>query len=379
MSNEGPFIDGFITATILIASLHGLLLAIILLLYKRLKSKSNRYLAFAILAASVVLSLEIVYYFDIEDRLPIIIQYLPIYWRTAIPVFILYFILYLINPEHQLRSFEKLGVGFIALEIFLEILYIPVNIFSVDDSMIEYLEQILVAAEGLVGIVTCFLFFGLAMQKVKNYQKYLYNNYSTTQDKSLGWLIPFLWMNIGITILWFMSYLIGWFGYGAAAEVSYIAVIIGLGLLLYCIGYNLVLRYDWFYVVPIEIEYVDESQKNKLSSKTNLYYQNLIRLMQDEKLYTDVELTLQKVSEQLGISSGYLSRIINEKEHKNFFEFVNAYRVQEVKRKLVDKEYLHYSIFGIALESGFKSKSTFNTVFKRMTGYTPSGYQKQTI
>ena len=102
-----------------------------------------------------------------------------------------------------------------------------------------------------------------------------------------------------------------------------------------------------------------------------------MKLMHEEKLYTDVELTLQNLSERLGISPGYLSRIINEKEDKNFFEFVNSYRVKDVKEKLVDEEYGHYSILGIALESGFKSKSTFNTVFKKLTGQTPSSYQKQ--
>ena len=72
----------------------------------------------------------------------------------------------------------------------------------------------------------------------------------------------------------------------------------------------------------------EETSKNKLSSKTDSYYQHLMELMQDEKLYTDVELTLQNLSERLGISPGYLSRIINEKESKNFFEFVKLHFVE---------------------------------------------------
>ncbi len=377
MMNEESFLDGFGTALILMSSLHGLLLALILFFNRRLRSKSNRYLALSILAASIVLSLEIVYYFDIEYQLPLV-QYLPIYWRTAVPIGIFYFVLFLINPQHQFSKIEKLGFGFIGLEILVELCYIPVNIFSPDDSTIEYWEYVLVDIEQIIGLIACFLFFSLALKKVIHYQKYLYNHYSTTSDKSLNWLRTFLWLNIGVTILWLISYIEDVFGFYEASEESFIVVTISLGLSLFFIGYYLILQHNWFHVVPIKEEPVEEeSQKNKLSSKTDSYYEHLMELMQDEKLYTDVELTLQNLSERLGISSGYLSRIINEKENKNFFEFVNAYRIQEVKDKLVDKEYNHYSILGIALESGFKSKSTFNTVFKKLTGQTPSAYQKQ--
>ena len=378
MIDQESFLDGFGTAIVLMASLHGLLLALILFFNKRLKSKSNRYLALAILAASIVLSLEIIYYFDIEYRLPIIIQYLPLYIRTMVPVGIFYFVLFLIDPEHKLSSLEKSGFGFISLEIIVELLYIPVNIFSSDETAIEFWEEILVIIGQCIGLAASFLFLWLAMRKVMKYQKYLFNHYSTTNDKSLGWLRSFLWMNIAITIIWLVSYIQGLLGFYDALETTFTFVTIGLGMLLFFIGYYLILKYNWFHVVPIKEEKLEEeSQKSKLSSKTDLYYQNLMKLMKEEKLYTDVELTLQNLSKHLGISPSYLSRIINEKENKNFFEFVNGFRIQEVKEKLVDKEYGHYSILGIAFESGFKSKTTFNTVFKKFTGQTPSSYQKQ--
>lgn len=370
------FLDGFGTAVILMASLHGVLLALILFFNERLKSRSNKYLAVSILAASLVLSLDIVYYFDIEYRLPIVLQYIPLYWRTAVPVGIFYFILYLINPSHQLSTAEKSGYGFIALEIFVQLLYIPVNVFVNDLVEIEYWEIVLVMIEQLIGLAACLFFFWLALQRVEQYQKYLFSNYSTTSDKSLGWLRSFLWLNFAVALLWLISYVQQLSGFYEAAETTFILSTLGLGMLLFFIGYYLILKYNWFHVVPIK-ELEEESVKNKLSSKTDGYYSNLIKLMNEEELYTDVELTLSSLSERLDISAGYLSRIINEKEGKNFFEFVNEFRIQSVKEKLVDKEYHHYSILGIALESGFKSKTTFNTVFKKFTGQTPSSYQKQ--
>ncbi len=359
------------------ASLHGLLLALILLFNKRFKSKSNKYLAFAILASSVILCLEIVYYFDIEDRLPEVIQYTPLYWRAAIPVFTFYFIQFLIDPKHNLTKVEKLGFALISMEIFTELMYIPVNIFASNDAGIEFGEDILVTIEQFIGLVACFWFYILAMKKVKAYQQYLYSHYSTTTGRSLSWLQSFLWMNLILSVIWLTSYVSDFLGFYDASEFAYFLVTIGLAIFSFFIGYFLILQYNWFQVVPMEIDVEEETQKNKLSSKTDSYYDHLMKLMQEEKLYVDVELTLQNLAERLGISPGYLSRIINEKEHKNFFEFVNAYRIQDVKEKLVNEEYGHYSILGIALESGFKSKSTFNTVFKKLTGQTPSAYQKQ--
>jgi AraC-like DNA-binding protein len=102
-----------------------------------------------------------------------------------------------------------------------------------------------------------------------------------------------------------------------------------------------------------------------------------LQLLQEKRLYEDVELTLDDLAQRLQLSSGYLSQIINTKEKKSFFEFVNHYRVEAVKQKLIDSAYAHYDILSIALESGFKSKSTFNAVFKKMTKQTPSAYKKK--
>ena len=99
-------------------------------------------------------------------------------------------------------------------------------------------------------------------------------------------------------------------------------------------------------------------------------------LMKEEKLFLDQELDLKSLADKLKLSSGYLSQIINKYEQKNFFDFINGYRVEEVKSKIPDPAYQHLSLLGIAFESGFKSKSTFNLAFKKHTGMTPSGFKK---
>ncbi len=64
---------------------------------------------------------------------------------------------------------------------------------------------------------------------------------------------------------------------------------------------------------------------------------------------------------------------------KNFYNLVNDYRVEEVKKRMVDPKYRHLTILAIAYDAGFNAKSSFNTVFKEKTGMTPSEYQQSVI
>jgi AraC-like DNA-binding protein len=101
-----------------------------------------------------------------------------------------------------------------------------------------------------------------------------------------------------------------------------------------------------------------------------------INLFKDEKPYLDCELTLGRLAETLNVSPHNLSEVINTKLKQNFYDLVNSYRVEEVKRKLQSPEFDMYSILGIAYESGFNSKTSFNTIFKKYVGQTPSAYKK---
>ena len=104
-------------------------------------------------------------------------------------------------------------------------------------------------------------------------------------------------------------------------------------------------------------------------------FDRIQRYMQGKKLYLDPDLTLPKLAQELDIPAHHLSQVINEMHGRNFFDFINQFRVEEVKRKIQDDNFNNYSLFGIALESGFNSKSAFNRVFKNLTGITPSQFR----
>jgi AraC-like DNA-binding protein len=97
--------------------------------------------------------------------------------------------------------------------------------------------------------------------------------------------------------------------------------------------------------------------------------------MEHERPFTDGDLTIQKLAAQLSVPSHHLSQVINERLNQTFSDFINSYRVEEAKRRLLDPAAKHLSILGIAEEVGFNSKSSFNSVFKKHTNMTPSEFR----
>ncbi|MGB0524035.1 MAG: helix-turn-helix transcriptional regulator [Flammeovirgaceae bacterium] len=107
------------------------------------------------------------------------------------------------------------------------------------------------------------------------------------------------------------------------------------------------------------------------------HFERFQQLCLDEKWHYDPDLSRDAVAEKLGISSGYLSQIVNKATGKSFPEVINQYRVNAAKAMILDPEFRNYSLLAIGLEAGFKSKSTFYTSFKKETGFTPGEFKKK--
>jgi len=96
----------------------------------------------------------------------------------------------------------------------------------------------------------------------------------------------------------------------------------------------------------------------------------------EQKPYLDQELTIFKLAKDLNTNTKYLSYVINKEFGQNFINFINDYRIEEVKRKLQDENSKNLTIEALAQNAGFKSKSSFNAAFKKSTGHTPSSFIK---
>ena len=101
----------------------------------------------------------------------------------------------------------------------------------------------------------------------------------------------------------------------------------------------------------------------------------LERLLAEEQVFRENELRLTDLAAYLDIGHHQLSQVINEQYGVNFFELINRYRVEHVKRLLADPAYSQHTIIQIAYEAGFNNKVSFNRYFKKEIGITPSAYR----
>lgn len=205
------------------------------------------------------------------------------------------------------------------------------------------------------------------------YQRWINREMSNTENLDIGWVRFFLMVFMLINLFFVVNLIVtihmphvGW-------QNSLVAVVFSLSI--FALGYKGILQQqapatpeenlsEPTLLLP-EKKFVDEDLKQKL-----------LRFMDEHKPYLNAELTLSDLARQLNISRGKLSELINEGTGNNFYDFVNTYRVDEVKRSMADPTKNKYSLLGLAMDAGFKSKSTFNLIFKRVTGLTPTEYKR---
>ncbi|MGA1226484.1 MAG: helix-turn-helix domain-containing protein [Tamlana sp.] len=204
-----------------------------------------------------------------------------------------------------------------------------------------------------------------------------YTLISLLKAKSQKWMLYFivpLVIIIGFSILDEVLY---WFYY----EETFFAItkehlgeytIIVVAFLFYTIALKLVLS-------PKDILINKESEKYKNSSLHVEDFESikskLITLMEKDKIYTDSNLSIQKIAELLHVPRQYISEVLNNYMQTNFQAFVNSYRIEAFIEALHENKHEHYSLLGIAKDVGFNSKTSFNTSFKKLKNMTPSEYK----
>jgi len=108
-------------------------------------------------------------------------------------------------------------------------------------------------------------------------------------------------------------------------------------------------------------------------------HQQLSELMASEKLFCESELTLASLAARLNTAPNYLSQVINEREGKNFYDYVNTLRVEEFKRAAENPENRKFTLLAMAYDCGFNSKSSFNKYFRKITGVAPMEYMRSEV
>lgn len=260
---------------------------------------------------------------------------------------------------------------------------------STQEKLIYYEKETQGETSGFIYIAEFFINFSIPFYSIvsllllKKHLKQIKQSYSNIKNIDLHWLKIVLICKVFVS---FVSVLMGllsdYFNFISFEDGDNL-MYITLTVIIYFLGYygikqKPILSND----NPISQIETAPTQKPKYATSSlkdgekEILIQRLTKSMEKEKPYLNENLTLKELADKLETSPNNLSQIINERFSKNFYEFINEYRINEVKSLLIDPEYSHYSMLGIAFECGFNSKSTFNSVFKQFTGKTPSEFKK---
>lgn len=298
----------------------------------------------------------------------------PLYCPLLIIAALHLFVRALLKPDKKIDLLGWILLGLSALQLCWQLWWTYCTL--IDRESVIAQKDFIFAAYSIFDLLllgSSLVVFFNSSNKIILFDKTLQHNYADIDDFSLKWLNRLFFFLLGILVLFTLPALYELITAYTAYNMYY-PMWIASSILIYWIGYSTYFRNA--NRIPEIYHTNKDAEDNKLSDNTRAYHQKLNKLMFEEKVYLDQSLNLKMLADKLGLSSGYLSQIINEYEKKNFFDYINAYRVEEVKSKIVDPSHQHLNLLGIAYESGFKSKSTFNLAFKKHTKMTPSAYKR---
>jgi len=234
-------------------------------------------------------------------------------------------------------------------------------------------------------MVSALFYWGLGWRLLIKHRKNIplyFSNYSS--KNSLNWLLFVLALFLVVFIASFVSFFINnVLGLGL---VSYTKTSTNMTIFTFIMVYFGV-NQSAIYVkkkpalVPLHQEATAEEADFKPASAplTDAQVESLsvtvTNYLIQNKPYRNPEYNLQMMADDLQISRHKLSHVINSGQQKNFYKYINQFRVAEVKLMLTDPAYQHYSVLGIAMECGFNAKTSFNRIFKEETGLTPTEYK----
>ncbi len=228
---------------------------------------------------------------------------------------------------------------------------------------------------------------GLLYFSIRYYRKYrawLDENYSDTERIKFKWLKNFLYLFTFVFLLGAIFDFTGSF-VRPLSYIQYFYFEFVLALAIYYLAIAGYLRSETIEINFTEtesekIETVRNERKTLLGEgELRNFKTRLENLMITEKPFLDPQLTLGALAKLLGVNTTALSFVINNGFGKNFNDFVNEFRINEVKTKLASGAAQNQNLLGIALDAGFNSKATFNRAFKKFTGVAPKEFQDNPV
>ncbi len=367
---------------VLIGLSQGFVFGAVLLFSRFFRGTANRYLAYSIIMVSIIgINLWLTGW-DLDE------QYYAIdFFGDDVPWIMLFhvpmFVFFLKSTRHSLAESKKVYwlclpfFVFLLLNIYID-LDLDFDLYEIPD--LPKLQALVYNLEDYIALVLSIVLCLWSLRIIRR---------SSLSSDPKKWLMR-IWSFVSILVICWMTFLL--LADGTTTERPWLeySLWIGISTFIYWLTYRglyqLKLLKDQSAIQALLVQEAVSQQpverslgspKNKGFTNENTYFRKLEHLMQTEYLYRNPDLGREVVADQLGISTGYLSQLINAVTSGGFVNFVNGYRIEDVKRMMNDPAFAQYSLLAIGLEAGFKSKSSFYATFKKEVGLTPSQYKKR--
>jgi AraC-like DNA-binding protein len=381
---------------ILFAAFQGFLLVFAIPTIQDFNRKANRWLVFLLFFVSCILLIRTLgNQRDIAQVMPFL-QFVPDFLLIAYPpAFYLYVrrLLFQTDPisVRVLLHFIPSALQIFAYTPFLlaEVAALKVDVVSHDAA-----GWWAVNAVAVLGWFSNAFYTYLCLHAIQGYRKQSQRSYS--YEENLQFLLTVLVITGVCLLLWAFTLVVAGIGYLNHNEIwlftekSADLIWLIFSIIPHLLGYFAIHQPEIFKVPqPVSLFNVvselpiEEVKAGYLSDKKNedLSDENLNRLrhqvevyMTQHKPYVNPKLTLNELAGMLKLPPYLLSKVINEGYDKNFFDFINTYRIEEFKHRMEDPHFQHYTLLSIAFEVGFNSKTAFNRSFKKITNQSPSEF-----
>lgn len=355
-----------------------------ILLFKSKKNRqSNRFLALGLLSFCLLSTKPLLHTQSLWETQ--YFGYFPNALELAVAPLLFFYVKALFTPDFQFKKkYYWHFVPFFISQTYSFIVYF--SVFQIEESSIRqsianslFFDEVKQLDEYILLLATIVYLYRI-FKSLKNYKNWLDDTTSDTQLPNFKWLKDLLYLLVFIGLLLligrvlqilslFKTYNVSWFsGYFWKFLNLYIAFLI----------YYLGLR---AYLQPHYSFPKNEAKTKKTIATPNPQnaekYQEIERVMKEDKVFLNTQLNLQELANHLNLPQREVSQIINQYFQMNFRDFINHYRVEEVKSKLNDSDYSNMSILGIATECGFSSETSFYRLFKKHVGMTPKKFLEQ--
>lgn len=350
----------------LIAVLHCFILSLLILLSKFFRSPNNKYLGYTLLIIAIV---GINNWFWDRGQSPVIISVFDLFlWQFLYPVMLVLFFYKTSNhTSDKSKNIKFLYLPFIILSTCNVMLSLSTifNLYSLPEIINNHITLFY---KGVSFLSVIFPIYTIILS-----YKYILAQKDNLSEK---WL-KYLWAFFSLILLFGVVLESYRFIYSEKLPLTYLWTFgsIFIYWLIYHGMYQFKLSNDQFEIRVITNKKTNPITKSNITKSS--YFKKLTTLIEEEKIHHNPNLSRDEVAEHLGISNGYLSQIIKENTDSGFSDFINSYRVKDVKKMIKDPMFDKYSLLAIGLECGFNSKTSFNANFKKETGLTPKEFKNK--